>query len=358
MKEVYNILVINFGSTSTKIAFYENELLKDEKTLEISREEIAQCKSVFDQYAMRRRSIEEYAEGLGMKISDFSFIVSRGCGGGNQKAGGYIINQALVDHCHNYKTPHISSLGPVVTYDLMKEYGIPGYIYDSEGVNEFNKFAVLSGLKEFPVDAGCHTLNAKAAARKAAATLGGQYCDYNLIVCHMGGGVSTSAHDHGILVDSTSDAYAPERSGGMPMLGMVRFTRACFSGEYNEHRLLKMQTSGGGLMSYLGTSDLREVERRIDGGDSEAEYYFDGMVYQLAKDIGGMAAVLSGKVDGIVFTGGMAYSGLLVERLKARVEFIAPVLVIAGSHEMEALVLGALRVTRGEEAAHEFGTER
>lgn len=355
MEKIHDILVINFGSTSTKLAFYKNELLQDEKTLDVSRDEIARCKTIFDQYDLRRRSIEEYAAGLDMTIGDFSYIVSRGCGGGNQKAGGYLINQALVDHCHNYKTPHISSLGPVITYDMMNEYGIPGYIYDSEGVNEFNRYATLSGLKEFPVDAGCHTLNAKAAARKAAALLGGQYGDFNLIVCHMGGGVSTSAHDHGLLIDSTSDAYAPERSGGMPMLGMVRFTRACFSGEYTLPQLLKMQTSAGGLMSYLGTSDLQEVVKRIEGGDSEAEYYFEGMIYQLAKDIGAMATVLSGQVDGIVFTGGMAYSGLLVERLKSRVAFIAPVFVVPGSHEMEALVLGSLRVVGGEEVAHEFG---
>jgi butyrate kinase len=358
MDKIYKILVINPGSTSTKVAYYENEMQIDEKNLDVDREEIKSFKSIFDQYPMRRKAIEQYVADLGMTLGDIDIIASRGAGGGNQKAGAYMIDEAYVGHCYAFHIPHASSLGAVIALDIMKEYNIPGFIYDADGTNEFNEYAVLSGMKEFPILPGSHTLNAKAAARKGAALLGGRYEDYNLIVCHMGGGVSTGCHDHGRLVDSTCDAFAPERSGAIPMMAAIPFTQGCFSGKYTLSQMIKMQFGEGGLVSYLGTSDLREVERRIAAGDAEAEFYYDGMIYGLAKDIAAMATVVNCKTDGIVLTGGMAYSKMLVRRLSPKVRLLAPVLVVPGSQEMEGLATGALRVIRGEEPYHRFGPDR
>lgn len=345
------ILVINPGSTSTKIALFENEDLLFENnytTLD------AQNSSTEERIAVRRNRINEFLLSHNIKTSSIHLIASRGGGGGNFRAGAYIIDEDLVAHCLSYKTPHASSLGPVIAFELSKLWGIPAFVYDAEGVNEFNRFATLSGMKAFPVTPGSHTLNAKAAARLAAVELGGKYEDLTLIVCHMGGGISTSLHLNGKLVDSTSDAYSPERSGGMPMMAMVEFTRACYSGEYTLAEMLSMQFGGGGLAGYLGTSDLREVEARIANGDQTAEYYLDGMIYQLVKDIGGMIAAADFLVDGIVFTGGMAFSDFLMKRLQSKIQSIAPVIIKPGSFEMHALASGALRASSGLEEIHYF----
>ena len=357
MEKTYRILVINAGSTSTKVAYYENEKNICEKSLDIDRSLIAGMKEIFEQYGLRRATIEFFLEEIGVKKESLDLIVSRGCGGGDQKGGAYMVNEALCEHCRHYEIPHASSLGPVIAFDMGNELGIPAFIYDSDGVNEFNDLAVLSGLKEFPIAPGSHTLNAKAAARVAAARLGGAYQDFNLVVCHLGGGSSTSIHSGGKLIDSTSDAYAAERTGGMPFLAMTGFVAGCFSGKYTQNEVMKLFMGKGGLMSYLGTSDLREVERRIEAGDEEAQYYFDGMVYQQSKDIAAMATVVDMNVDAIVLTGGMAHSQRLTDAIRKRVEKIAPVILVPGSREMDSLAGGALRVVRGEEGYHLFGEE-
>ena len=353
--KVYKILVINPGSTSTKVAYYENEENKFEKNLDIDRAVIKGMKSIFDQMPLREAAIEEFLQEIGVAKTDLDYIVSRGGGGGNLRSGGYIIDDALVQHCYDYETPHASSLGPVIARNMAAELGIPAWIYDGEGVNEFIDLAMLTGLKEFPIAPGSHTLNAKAAARIGAKALGGKLEDFNIIVNHLGGGTSTSVHRKGKLIDSNSDGYSAERAGGMPFMGIIGFIRGIFSGKYTENQMLKMFMGGGGLMSYLGTSNLMEVEKRIAEGDQEAKYYFDGMVYQQSKDIGAMATVVNMDVDAIVLTGGMAKSKMLVEEITKRVGKIAPVIVAAGSHEMDSLAQGSLRVMRGEEKYHFYG---
>lgn len=357
MEKSYRILAINAGSTSTKVAYYENERELQERNLDIDREVIAGFKGIFEQYDLRRATIEAFLEEIGVKKETLDLIVSRGCGGGNQKGGAYLVNEALCEHCRQYEIPHASSLGPVIAYDMGRELGIPAFIYDSDGVNEFEELALLSGLKEFPIAPGSHTLNAKAAARIAAAQMGGTYQDYNIVVCHLGGGSSTSIHRKGKLIDSSSDAYAAERAGGIPFLAVTGFVSGCFSGSYTQRDIMKKVVGQGGLVSYLGTSDLREVERRIEVGDEQAAYAFKGMAYQQAKDIAAMATVVDMQVDAIVLTGGMAHSQRLVEEITRRVEKIAPVITVPGSREMDALAGGALRVVRGEEGYHLFGTE-
>lgn len=349
------ILVVNNGSTSIKIAGYENENKLHEVNLPIDPEKIRKLNTIYDQIGIRKQVIEEYITKLGDSISDYDVIACRGTAaakGIKLLSGGYAITPDYIDMCYQLTTPHASTLGPIMSYEWMTKYKIPGFIYDAEGVYEFNDFVTLSGHKDFPITPGSHTLNQKAAARKCAEMMGGRYEDYTIIVAHLGGGTSIALHDYGKLVDSTSDGYSPERWGGMPMLGMVEFTRACYSGKYTLNQLLKMIMGGGGLVSYIGTSDLREVEKRIEDGDKEAEFYFNGMVYGLAKDIGAMATAGYGKIDRIVLTGGMAHSKRLVKALSDRISFIAPVEVFAGSYEMEALATGILSIMRGIEEPH------
>lgn len=354
MEKVYRIFVINNGSTSQKLAYFENEKKINQKTVNYSPTDLAQFKSPNDQLEMRKKDAEDFLKEIGVKKHNLNLLVTRSVGEGLTKAGGYYINDRVVAEAWNFPIPHVSRIGPKIVQMWMKELNIPGYIYDSENVDEFNEYAKLSGLKEFPVRPGSHTLNQKMVARMAAEKLGGKYEDYILIVAHLGGGVSIALHDHGKLVDSSADAYSPERAGSIPMMAMIDFTEACFSGKYTLKRMIKMQMGGGGMMSYLGTSDIPEIEKRIKNNDKEAELYYRGMVYQLAKNIGAMATITCGKVDRIVLTGGMSYSKMLCDQITECVRFIAPVEIIPGSYEMEALALGALRIARGEETVNIF----
>ena len=354
---MYKILVLNPGSTSTKVAYYEDSVNVCERNLDVDRAAIAGMKNIFDQMDLRKETIRNFLDEEHIRPEDLSFIVSRGGGGGNLMSGGYLIDEALVQHCYDYDTPHASSLGPVIAYEMGKQLGIPAFIYDGEGVNEFIPEACLSGFPAFPIAPGSHTLNAKAAARIGAARLGGKLEDFNIVVCHLGGGTSTSAHCRGKLIDSTSDGYSAERAGGVPFMALIGFVAGCFSGKYTQCDILKMIMGGGGLAGYLGTSDLREVEKMVDAGDEKAKLIFDGMVYAQAKDIGAMATTMNMDVDAIVLTGGMAHSKRLVEALSARVGKIAPIIVAAGSHEMDALANGAIRLMNREEKYHKFGKD-
>ena len=354
---MYKILVLNPGSTSTKVAYYEDSVNVCERNLDVDRAAIAGMKNIFDQMDLRKETIRNFLDEEHIRPEDLSFIVSRGGGGGNLMSGGYLIDEALVQHCYDYDTPHASSLGPVIAYEMGKQLGIPAFIYDGEGVNEFIPEACLSGFPAFPIAPGSHTLSAKAAARIGAARLGGKLEDFNIVVCHLGGGTSTSAHCRGKLIDSTSDGYSAERAGGVPFMALIGFVAGCFSGKYTQRDILKMIMGGGGLAGYLGTSDLREVEKMVDAGDEKAKLIFDGMVYAQAKDIGAMATTMNMDVDAIVLTGGMAHSKRLVEALSARVGKIAPIIVAAGSHEMDALANGAIRLMNREEKYHKFGKD-
>lgn len=354
---MYKILVLNPGSTSTKVAYYEDNVNVCERNLDVDRAAIAGMKNIFDQMDLRKETIRNFLDEEHIRPEDLSFIVSRGGGGGNLMSGGYLIDEALVQHCYDYDTPHASTLGPVIAYEMGKQLGIPAFIYDGEGVNEFIPEACLSGFPAFPIAPGSHTLNAKAAARIGAARLGGKLEDFNIVVCHLGGGTSTSAHCRGKLIDSTSDGYSAERAGGVPFMALIGFVAGCFSGKYTQRDILKMIMGGGGLAGYLGTSDLREVEKMVDAGDEKAKLIFDGMVYAQAKDIGAMATTMNMDVDAIVLTGGMAHSKRLVEALSARVGKIAPIIVAAGSHEMDALANGAIRLMNREEKYHKFGKD-
>jgi len=351
------ILVLNPGSTSTKLAIYENENCLVERTLDIPAEQVNGCKTVFDQYDLRMGSIEAFLTEAGIAGETLSCIAARGCGGGNQKAGAYLIDDNYIRLCKTNGVPHISNLGPILALELGRRYGIPAYVYDAEGVNERDPLTLVSGLKELHMNAGSHVLNAKMVARKAAERIKKSYDSCIIIVCHMGGGISSSVHWNGKLIDSTYDAFAPERAGGIPASAALNFVHMCFSGEYTEADVKKLLMGKGGLLSYLGTSDLREVEHRIDSGDTDAKFYFDAMVLGLAKDIAAVSATVNMEVDAIALTGGMANSRRLCTAIAERVHKIAPVLFFPGSYEMESLAMGALRVLRGEEEYRLYETD-
>lgn len=358
MDKKFKIFVINPGSTSTKLALYEDERCTLEENADIDPALIKECKTVFDQYELRMNSILEFMRINGIEPESIDCFAARGCGGGNQKAGAYCVDEAYMNLCRTNGIPHISNLSPILAHELAKRYGKEAYVYDAEGVNERDPLTLLSGLKEVKMNSGSHVLNAKIVARKAAEKIGKKYEESTIIVCHMGGGVSSSCHKNGRLIDSTYDSYAPERAGGIPASAALNFVNLCFSGQYTAPEIKKLLMGKGGLVSYLGVSDLREVERRIDEGDQDAKFYFDGMVLGLAKDIAAVCATAEMKVDAIALTGGMAHSKRLTAELTKRIGRIAEVLVFPGSFEMESLATGTLRVLKGAEDYHLYGTEK
>lgn len=354
MEKVYRLFVINPGSTSTRVAYYENDREVLGTKLVHPSQEIAKYRTINDQLPMRRQMVLDYMEEAG--IHELDAIVSRGGGGRPIHCGGYAITPLMAEECSRAPWPHASNLGVMISIDLMERFHVPGFIYDAPLADDFIDLAKISGLPELPIQRGAgHPLNEKAAGYRVAEKLGGKYADYNFIICHLGGGITVNAHAKGKIIDSHINAFSPERAGALPM---VAFTKKCFSGDWDYDTAFKRQMGGGGLVAYLGTSDVQEVERRIDAGDKDADFYFDAMIYQIAKDIGGMATVMNGQVDRVILTGEIARSQRLVERLCRRVEFIAPVEVVPGAVEMDALVAGALRMLRGQEEIRDYDTER
>ena len=354
MEKVYRLFVINPGSTSTRVAYYENDREVLGTKLVHPSQEIAKYRTINDQLPMRRQMVLDYMEEAG--IHELDAIVSRGGGGRPIHCGGYAITPLMAEECSRAPWPHASNLGVMISIDLMERFHVPGFIYDAPLADDFIDLAKISGLPELPIQRGAgHPLNEKAAGYRVAEKLGGKYSDYNFIICHLGGGITVNAHAKGKIIDSHINAFSPERAGALPM---VAFTKKCFSGDWDYDTAFKRQMGGGGLVAYLGTSDVQEVERRIDAGDKDADFYFDAMIYQIAKDIGGMATVMNGQVDRVILTGEIARSQRLVERLRRRVEFIAPVEVVPGAVEMDALVAGALRMLRGQEEIRDYDTER
>ncbi len=354
MEKVFKMFVINPGSTSTRVAYYENEKEVYGKKLVHPTEVISQFKEINDQFEMRKQMVEEYIQEIG--IQELDVIISRGGGGRPVRCGGYEITPLMVEECKRAPWPHASNLGVMISQELMKTFQVPGYIYDAPLADDFCELAKVSGLPELPTQRGAgHPLNEKAAGWTIAKQMGGTYDDYNFIICHLGGGITVNAHAKGKIIDSHINAFSPERAGALPM---VAFTKKCFSGEWDLTTCMKRQMGNGGLVAYLGTSDILEIEKRIESGEEKAEFYFEAMIYQIAKDIGGMATVMKGEIDRIILTGEIAHSKRLTDSITNRVQFIAPVEVVPGAVEMKALVEGVLRILRGEETPRDYDTEQ
>ena len=343
------ILVINPGSTSTKLAIYRGEEPLCKETIQ---HEIAQLGTllVAQQLPFRMEALYRFLEKNGYRPEDFAMIACRGgqlshVGGGSYWVNGYMMDQLT----YAAYRQHASNLACLMGGTLTQQYGVPSIISDSPCTDELDEVARLTGVPGCEIIPGCHALNTKAVARKVAAGLGRRYEECNFIMVHLGGGVTLSAHKAGRIVDSISSdngPMSPERAGRIPSTLLLNLA---YSGEYTHEQLHKLLMGGSGVLLHLGTQDMVEVERRVRSGDEKAERVVRAMAYQVAKGIGEMAAVLMGQVDRIVFTGGLAHYTQLVDWIRERVQFISPSEVIPGEFEMEALAAAALRVLNGEE---------
>lgn len=352
---MFKILAINPGSTSTKIALYEDEHEVLVKTLEHPSEEIEKYEKIVNQLEMRKEVVLEFLKDNGYDVNKLDAVVGRGGMLPPVKPGAYKVNDLMVHRLMNKPViEHASNLGALIAYEIANSIGKPAYIYDSVKVDELSDVARISGMPLLPRTSTSHVLNSRAMAIKAAKKYNKKYSDMNFIVAHMGGGVSINVHEKGHIVDVIPDdegPFSPERAGRVQQRALVDL---CFSGKYNKKEISKMQSGNGGLKAYLGTVDAREVEKMISDGNEEANLIYEAMAYQIAKGIGELSTVLKGKVDVIILTGGVAYSKLMTGWIKERVEFIAPVEIMPGENEMESLALGALRVLRKEEEAREY----
>ncbi|WP_153726584.1 butyrate kinase [Heliorestis convoluta] len=353
MKKAYKVLVINPGATSTKIALYEDEKVLLSDNIRHATEDLSAYKEVIEQLPYRLQLILDRLSKGKIAMSSIDAVVGRGGLLKPLQGGTYRVNaKMLQDLKQALRGEHASNLGALLAYHMALPLKKEAYIVDPVSVDELNPLARLSGWPELPRTSLSHVLNSKAVARKVAAAKGKKYEEMQLIVVHLGTGISVSAHQKGQIIDVNNameeGPFSIDRTGTLPARALVQL---CYSGKYEEKDLLAKMSRSAGLFAYLGTKDLQEVERRIIDGDEEAELVFKSMLYQTAKEIGAMATVLSGQVEAIVFTGGMAHSDLVIQTLRERVSFIAPTVVYAGEMEMEALAFGALRVLRGEEEA-------
>lgn len=344
------VLVINPGATSTKLAVFDEENLLCQHTVEHSAEALAPFSHVIEQKDYRMRLIRAWLEDAGFSVSDMDAVCSRGGLLRHIPSGAYRVTNAVLADVENPPYgEHASNLGVVLADTLANEAGIPAFFVDPVSTDEMQDVARVSGFAGMERESFFHALNQKSVAREAAFALGRAYTDCNLIVVHMGGGVSVAAHEKGRVVDvfnvKDDGSFSMDRAGSLPVNAVINY---CFSG-LTKAEVKKTLGSNAGVFSYLGTRDFREVERRVCAGDGQAQRIFDALVYQHAKDIGAMAAALHFAVDAVVFTGGMANSEKLCDAITAYIKPLAPVLVFPGEREMLSLARGALRVLHGEQ---------
>ncbi len=354
MDKHFSVLAINPGSTSTKIAVYQNETPLVEETIRHKRYELGDMDA---QLRMRRDVVQSVLTQTGLKLSDMDAVVGRGGLIRPIESGIYTIDERmLADLSADAGLTHASSLGAPIAYDLAKEVGLPCYIVDPIVVDECEHTAKLTGLPGLERHSIFHALNQKAVARHCAKDMGMVYENGRFVVAHMGGGISVGAHRYGRVID-VNDAlagegpFSPERTGSLPASSLIKL---CFSGDYTEEELLDMVSHGGGMLAYLGTDDLRICEKMIMEGDEYAVLVLESMAYQVSKEIGAMVAALEGRVDAIVLTGGLAWSNRFTGSIKQHVSLIAPVKTYPGEEEMRSMVDGVLRVLRGQERAKTY----
>ncbi|WP_040212968.1 butyrate kinase [Clostridium polynesiense] len=353
------ILVINPGSTSTKIAIYQDEKFLEAENLSHSNEEISGFSCIYDQQDMRTNVILNWIEEKGISLKAFCAVVGRGGLLRPMPGGTYLVTEAMLkDLRTGFQGQHASNLGGIISYNIANSLNIPAYIVDPVAVDEIHEEARISGMPEIPRRSLVHALNIKATSRKICDKINKVIEDTSFIVAHLGGGISVVPLKNGKIIDvnnaNEEGPFSPERAGGLPAGDLVRL---CFSGRYSYSDIKKKMVGNGGLIGYLGTNDGRVVKKRIQAEDSGAELIYKALAYQISKEIGAMAAVLHGKVDRIILTGGLAYDSLLTSWIKERVEFIAPIEVVPGENEMESLAQGALRVLKQKEKAKIYENE-
>lgn len=348
----HRILAINPGSTSTKVAVYEGKNLLKELTLRHSTEELKDFVKITDQFEFRKNIILNAVADAGIDLETLDAVIGRGGVLKPIESGIYEVNDAMKrDLSESPRGEHASNLGGLIAADLAEKLGIPAYIADPVVVDELQDVARLSGQPELARQSIFHALNQKAMARLYAERETKRYEDLNLIVVHLGGGISVGAHRKGRVVDVNNcldgeGPICPERSGTLPA---GQLARMCFDGKHTLEQVKKMITGHGGMVAHLGTNNCMEAGKRVQAGDQHAQLVIDAICYTTAKEIGAAATVFAGKVDAIILTGGIANDKYVCEYITERVSFIAPVAILPGENELEALAFNALRVLRGEE---------
>lgn len=354
---MYRILAINPGSTSTKIAIYEDDTLVFKKSIKHPTELINSFQRVYDQFDFRKQAILDTLLEAKITIDSFDAIVGRGGMLKPIEGGTYHVNTDMIEYIK--KAPrgeHASNLGCVIAKDLATSINVPAFIVDPVAVDEMEDIARFTGMPQIKRQSLFHALNQKAVALKAANKLDKPYNKLRLIIAHLGGGISVGVHQNGRVIDVNNaldgdGPMSPERSGSVPIGPLYKMA---LSGEYTLAEMKRMNYGNGGLVAYLGTNDGFEIEKRIQAGDHQAKFMTEVMCYQIAKEIGSCATVLKGQVDAIILTGGLAYDTFIIQEIQERISFISPVLIFPGEDEMEALALGALRVLNGEETAKTY----
>ncbi|HNW97208.1 MAG TPA: butyrate kinase [Bacteroidales bacterium] len=352
------ILVVNPGSTSTKIAVYEGRKQIFLKKIRHLQEILQQFDMIADQFEFRKNTIDDELSKAGINIKNISIVVGRG-GLLKPIAGGvYKVNDAMIHDIYHPMGEHESNLGGLIAYELAKEINrkVMAIIVDPTCVDEMEDIARISGMPELPRKSFLHALNQRAVARMYARDIGKKYEEINVIVAHMGGGLSVGAHRKGRIIDVNNGLngegpMSPERSGGLPVGQLVEL---CFSNKFSKAEILRKIKGKGGLTAYLGTSDALEIEKRIEQGDEYAKLIYNAMSYQVAKEIGALSAVLHGEVDGILLTGGIAYGEMVTSFITEMVKHLGPVKVYPGEGEMEALALNGYLVLSGEVEVKEY----
>ncbi len=351
----YRILVINPGSTSTKIAVYLNEEQQWIESIDHTLEELKAYATIYDQLDMRKNLIRAALQKHDESLESFSAIVGRGGALPPVKTGAYEVNEKMVDTLKNHPVDqHASNLGAGIAYSLAQEVGIKAYIYDAITVDEMTDVNKITGIKGIRVPAKGHNLNTRAAALKLCRDKGIDYKRSNIIVAHLGGGITVNLHSNGHIIDFFNDeigTFAPERAGGLPTYALVDM---CYSGKYTKEELMRKLQREGGMISYFGTSDMRVVEDMIAEGNEEASLLYEAMALNTAKTIARIAPSVDGDIDYIVLTGGTAKSKIFTNSIIKHVGFLAPIEIIPGENEMSALAEGTLRVLRGEEEARVY----
>ncbi|HRP02239.1 MAG TPA: butyrate kinase [Candidatus Kapabacteria bacterium] len=353
------ILTINPGSTSTKIAVFKDLESIFEATLRHSTDTLYQYQSVIDQFEFRKNVILDQLKEHKFDINNIDAFVGRGGLLKPISGGVYRVNQRMLnDLRHSPIGEHASNLGAIIAYEIAQSVGKENqsYIVDPVVVDEMEDIARFSGRPELPRLSIFHALNQKAVARRFARENNKNYNELTLIVAHLGGGISVGIHKNGKVIDVNNGLdgegpFSPERSGSLPAGGLVKL---CFSGKYQLHHLRKMLVGGGGMVAYLGTNSATEVEKMIEDGNEQASKVYEAMSYQIAKEIGSLATVVSGQLDGIIITGGIAYSELISNWIKNRVAFIAPVYIYPGEDELKALAEGLYYASKGELEIKEY----
>ncbi len=357
MSPFFRILVINPGSTSTKVAIFNGKKEQFMSSITHSDEELHQFSSISDQHEFRKGVIEDALEKNMIDVKTVNCVVGRGGLLHPIPSGTYEVNSHMLSDLQEAEWgEHASNLGGIIAHDIAMELGVRAFIVDPVVVDEMDDVAKISGMPELERRSIFHALNHKAIARRTAEELEKPYEELNLIVAHLGGGISIGVHKNGKVIDVNNafdgdGPFAPERAGGLPAGQLVEL---CYSGQFSKEEIKRKMVGGGGVVAYLGTKDMRKANERYIKGDEKTKLIYEAMAYQVAKEIGACATVLKGNVDGIVLSGGLTYDDEFMGLLKERIRWIGHIFISHGEKEMQAMAYGALRVLKGKEKAKDY----